>query len=639
VKVSGGCIQYAVRQTPETDALTEELSKCGNSLTKRIPAWAKAAPPQHLQAFIKGFLAGDGMVGRVTTAWTSSPGLAGDLQEIALKAGMVANVTSRDRRGHVSVHNGVNIVTSAVEYTVTFVNSSKHTPALKVQGYADRYPGWKKKQYVGKVYCLEVETHVVYVRRNGKAFWCSQTYPDLKSSTIQSWLEWAPAGYWGEIRYDIPIIFYYRTGDIEADIWFVSMDKPEHVRKALGTQFTAAWANEVKFIPLKLIMDIAGRTGRYPPASEGGAGYDVIIMDTNPPDELHWIPLIEARLLAASGKAIAKASTPEAFAEDAMLELDENSDAIESMDLDPSDWCILHQAGGLAPEAENLEYINQNSESMKLPAEQRRKTGRVWYERKARNSTAAWKKVYVDGEYGTDVTGRPVFPDFEASKVVAGVTVPWHVSAVPLEYNKFLPLQLGWDYGGTPACVILQVNAKAQVLVLREVISTKINARGMSPRLFSRYVKNMVLGNLYPDHRRIVSVGDPAGAAPGGSDEHSWEDYLREEGIPTESAPEFRIAPRLDAVEHYLTNGSPGIVIDPRCTVLITGFKNGYQMRKVRKAGTDVYEFEPEKNEFSHVQDALQYIVMKIRQGVPASGDYRRRMRQGSTKRYEYIGP
>ena len=42
---------------------------------------------------------------------------------------------------------------------------------------------------------------------------------------MQSWLEWVPAGEWGEIRYDIPIVFYFRDEDIEADIWFVSMDK------------------------------------------------------------------------------------------------------------------------------------------------------------------------------------------------------------------------------------------------------------------------------------------------------------------------------------------------------------------------------------------------------------------------------
>jgi hypothetical protein len=55
-------------------------------------------------------------------------------------------------------------------------------------------------------------------------------------------------------------------------------------------------------------------------------------------------------------------------------------------------------------------------------------------------------------------------------------------------------------------------------------------------------------------------------------------------------------------------------LIDPRCSMLIKGFRSGYRYR-VKKSGE--MEDKPDKNEFSHIHDALQYgaavIDMNIR--------------------------
>jgi len=52
------------------------------------------------------------------------------------------------------------------------------------------------------------------------------------------------------------------------------------------------------------------------------------------------------------------------------------------------------------------------------------------------------------------------------------------------------------------------------------------------------------------------------------------------------------------------------VVIDPRCKRLIDGFSGGY--RYVERANTGMHSDTPEKNLYSHIHDALQYIAMDL---------------------------
>ena len=74
-------------------------------------------------------------------------------------------------------------------------------------------------------------------------------------------------------------------------------------------------------------------------------------------------------------------------------------------------------------------------------------------------------------------------------------------------------------------------------------------------------------------------------------------------------------------------------LVDPRCTQLIKGFRSGYRY-KVKKNGE--MEDKPDKNEFSHIHDALQYgsavIDMNIR-GFGLSQNVRREVKK---VRYAY---
>ena len=108
------------------EALIDDLAGCGKALNKFMRPWMKAAPPGHLAAFIRGFVAGDGWKsGGSTFACTSSPQLADDLQEIALKAGLMANITVDP-----IVHREGSFKANAPRNVVTFVTPKKYAPVL-----------------------------------------------------------------------------------------------------------------------------------------------------------------------------------------------------------------------------------------------------------------------------------------------------------------------------------------------------------------------------------------------------------------------------------------------------------------------------------------------------------------------------
>ena len=59
-----------------------------------------------------------------------------------------------------------------------------------------------------------------------------------------------------------------------------------------------------------------------------------------------------------------------------------------------------------------------------------------------------------------------------------------------------------------------------------------------------------------------------------------------------------------------MVDGETGILIDPKCNNLIRGFAGGYHYRRLQVSG-ERYDEKPNKNRFSHVHDALQYLFLE----------------------------
>jgi glycosyltransferase involved in cell wall biosynthesis len=157
--------------------LWEYLSNFGGAYDKFVPQEVLDLSPRQLTIFLEWFIKGDGHIENNkyarTRAFTCSPSLANNLQEIGLKIGVSATITNRGKR---TTEIKGRVIKS--QYNALVINFTKHptvskhnknTPLIKIE---DQY----NKYYKGNVYCVEVENHIIYVRRNGKAMWIGNSH-------------------------------------------------------------------------------------------------------------------------------------------------------------------------------------------------------------------------------------------------------------------------------------------------------------------------------------------------------------------------------------------------------------------------------------------------------------------------------
>src|SRR6185503_2892740 len=92
------------------------------------------------------------------------------------------------------------------------------------------------------------------------------TYPDLKGSTIETWLDWFKPEQYGRFTGQGPYQHELRFLDVEANVHFESYldDRDDVIRSLRSKEYTGAWINEMQFFPRRLVFEIASRTGRYP---------------------------------------------------------------------------------------------------------------------------------------------------------------------------------------------------------------------------------------------------------------------------------------------------------------------------------------------------------------------------------------
>jgi hypothetical protein len=63
-----------------------------------------------------------------------------------------------------------------------------------------------------------------------------------------------------------------------------------------------------------------------------------------------------------------------------------------------------------------------------------------------------------------------------------------------------------------------------------------------------------------------------------------------------------------------MVDGKPAFLIDRRCQQLIKGFEGGYQYKRMEVSG-ERYADKPDKNMYSHIHDALQYMMLGAGEG------------------------
>ncbi len=144
------------------------LVQFGSAPDKFVPDFIKHLSPRQIKIFLHWLALGDGTMMRngFRIFYTSSRKLADDLQELLLKIGRVGTLRSRRRRSNVWIVDHY-ADASRVQYEVI-------ERVRKLDSWIDRRDT-KTVNYAGVVYCASVKNHIMYVRRNGKAYWCGNT--------------------------------------------------------------------------------------------------------------------------------------------------------------------------------------------------------------------------------------------------------------------------------------------------------------------------------------------------------------------------------------------------------------------------------------------------------------------------------
>jgi len=232
------------------------------------------------------------------------------------------------------------------------------------------------------------------------------TFAELKSTTIKSWVQWCPAQFGKLTMGGSPITHRIEAPGLDIEVLFVPLDSDEDVRKLLSMELTGGWIDEIREIPKSVLDTLTGRVGRYPSRLQGGCTWSGILGTSNPSDTESWL--------------YKEVTNP------------------------PEGHKTYRQPSGRSPEAENLEN---------LPLR--------YYDRMMAGKDPEWIKVFVDGEFGFVVEGQVVYPSFRDSV---------HVPLEPIMPVPTLGLCIGADWGLTPAAVIGQQLPNGQILVLDEFV-------------------------------------------------------------------------------------------------------------------------------------------------------------------------
>lgn len=245
----------------------------------------------------------------------------------------------------------------------------------------------------------------------------------------------------------------------------------------------------------------------------------------------------------------------------------------------PDDWEFFSQPSGFAPEAENTQNHNDPE----------------YYKKAAQGKDPDWVKVYLANEYGYVREGKPVWQSY-SDNLHCQPTL-----AIPKR-----PIIIGIDFGLTPAAVFAQRDVMGGWRILSELVATDMGAVRFAELLGAE------MRGKYADFEFNV-WGDPAGDNRAQTDETTPMMILRAAGIPVQPAPTNDPVQRVEAVSaalNRLIDGKPGFILDPSCRILRKAMIGAYQYRRIQVGGTERYIDKPDKNQYSHVADGLQYAVV-----------------------------
>lgn len=413
------------------------------------------------------------------------------------------------------------------------------------------------------------------------------TFPELKSTTLKTWLDWFPEDQWGKLNRSPPMTHHIKMGDLDCEVIFLALDNEADVKKLLSLELTGAWVNEARELPKAVIDGVTSRVDRYPSKKDGGPGatWAGVIMDTNAPDEFHWWPIMAGEI-----------PPPDWMAPEERLTM-----------VRPANWEFFTQPPAMLEQLKHGELVGYE---INPKAENLANLSPSYYPNAITGKGRTWIRVYILNQLARLADGKPVYPTFRREV---------HVAREQLVPVKGLPIRVGIDFGRSPAAVLAQ-ELHGRWLILHEIVGQDMGADRFA-KLVKRQLAEMGLSDW-----EIRFYGDPTGDHRPQTDDTTPFDIFRTNGITVLPSPSNDPVVRVEAVEgalNRLVDGKPGLLVSPQCIVLTAGFEGGYQYRKLLVTGAERYEDSPNKNQFSHPHDALQYALL--------GGGEGRRVLRGST--------
>jgi PBSX family phage terminase large subunit len=247
----------------------------------------------------------------------------------------------------------------------------------------------------------------------------------------------------------------------------------------------------------------------------------------------------------------------------------------------PENYAIFHQPSGLSKEAENIKNLPPN-----------------YYKNMIAGKDQEWVNVYVHGKYGFIADGKPVYSEYNDNL---------HYSDEVYVPDPKKTLYIGLDFGLTPAALFSQKTASGCMVSFDELVTSDMGAKN-----FGRYLKER-LNTKYRDFN-VEIYGDPAGEDRAQTDEMTPFLILSALGIHVTPAHSNDFTIRREVVADYLGrldfSGNPAFRITSGAPIFRRAMAGGYKYKRVQVAGEEKYQDKPNKNKFSHVAEAGQYMFL-----------------------------
>lgn len=270
----------------------------------------------------------------------------------------------------------------------------------------------------------------------------------------------------------------------------------------------------------------------------------------------------------------------------------------------PDNVQIFKQPSGRSETAENLAYLPKG-----------------YYENLVMGSDPDFIRVYVDGLYGYVRDGKPIYPEYNDA-----------IHCADVEPVPGVVIQRGWDFGLTPACVLTQIHPDGRWLIFDELVADDLGIDTFADSV------NLHCAQKYSQFK-FEDYGDPAGnqrsAMSADKDEKTCFDILRGKGIAIQPS-EQNLTIRIESVKKPLSTlhrGKPQLQLHSRCKMVRKGFQGRYQYKRLKISGTEErFHDQPDKNQYSHPHDAVQYVAVKV-----FGGAVRSRAKQSISLTYEDV--